>query len=242
MQISISPCEPAAGNAHFESHSPGCYESAFGALELSLRPNVEPVARVRYKGGPEADQELIDCLLAGNQAASRRFVHRFEKLIYRQLYELSVPREDHADLFQEVFLRLWEKDCRRLRRWQGGEGNLLSSYLRVVVRRLIYDALRTRAASIPVVEIAPEWDETAVDPERLLLSKEKQAAILCVLEDLSARDAELLRRRHYRAESYREIAAGMSMTVNHVGVALARAEQRLKAGLCTRYSDLFETP
>ncbi len=38
--------------------------------------------------------------------------------------------------------------------------------------------------------------------------------------------------------SYREIAAAMDMTVTNVGVALARAEGRLRALVLERYPDL----
>jgi RNA polymerase sigma factor (sigma-70 family) len=45
---------------------------------------------------------------------------------------------------------------------------------------------------------------------------------------LSERDRDLIHRRYYQEESYREIAEALGLTVNHVGVALFRAESRLK--------------
>jgi RNA polymerase sigma factor (sigma-70 family) len=56
-----------------------------------------------------------------------------------------------------------------------------------------------------------------------------QAGLLkMALENLRERDRELIHRRYYLDESYREIAEALGMTVNHVGVSLFRAESRLK--------------
>jgi RNA polymerase sigma factor (sigma-70 family) len=53
-------------------------------------------------------------------------------------------------------------------------------------------------------------------------------ALKAALQKLSDRDRDLIHRRYYLEESYREIGIALGMTVNHVGVALFRAESRLK--------------
>ena len=58
------------------------------------------------------------------------------------------------------------------------------------------------------------------------------------LGNLSMRERELIHRRYYREESYREIAEALGITVNHVGVALLRAESRLRAVLQKHRADL----
>jgi RNA polymerase sigma factor (sigma-70 family) len=93
---------------------------------------------------------------------------------------------------------------------------------------------------LPVEDVALAGGEPEADPESLLLSQEQQEAIQQALEGLRQRDRDLICRRHYRGESYKEIAAGMGMTVAHVGVALARAEQRLKSAFSALYPDLCE--
>lgn len=186
-------------------------------------------------GTETTDFELIERLLNGDPTAPGRFVRRFERLIHRLLHTQGVSAQDHEDLFQEVFLRLWERDFYRLRLWRGREDSLFSSYLRVLVRHLICDLYRKRGTIDP----EPSWGTPLRDPETLLLSREQTEALEQALEKLSERDRELIVRRHLREESYREIATGMGLTVNHVGVALARAEKRLKADLHRSYGDLF---
>jgi RNA polymerase sigma factor (sigma-70 family) len=67
------------------------------------------------------------------------------------------------------------------------------------------------------------------DPESQLIAAEEAARIRRCLERLSSRDRELLERRHSLGQSYREIAAALRMTVVNVGVALGRAEARLRS-------------
>jgi RNA polymerase sigma-70 factor (ECF subfamily) len=48
------------------------------------------------------------------------------------------------------------------------------------------------------------------------------------LHDLSPRDQELIRLKHFEDLSYREIAERLGLTVTNVGVSLSRAENRLR--------------
>jgi len=240
MSILVSLPERTGGNTRPGSQATERFERSGGALDLSL--SLEDRTSVGRKTSRQemADQDLICHLLNGDRAASGRFVHRFERLIHRQLHDLHVPLQDHEDLFQEVFLHLWEHDCRRLRLWQGRGRGLFSSYLRVVIRRLICDVRRARAVPLLVEDLALVGGEPEEDPERLLLSQEQQSAVLQALDGLRQRDRDLIFRRHYRGESYKEMAAGMGLTVGHVGVALARAEQRLRDAFRACYPDLRE--
>ena len=48
------------------------------------------------------------------------------------------------------------------------------------------------------------------------------------LRQLSPRDQELIRLKHFEELSYREIGQRLGLTVNNVGVSLSRAEGRLR--------------
>ena len=56
----------------------------------------------------------------------------------------------------------------------------------------------------------------------------RAGGLKAAIGQLSERDRDLIHRRYYLEESYREIADALGLTVNHVGVALFRAESRLK--------------
>ena len=67
-------------------------------------------------------------------------------------------------------------------------------------------------------------DDDFNDDDEDDLPEEDRAAIA----RLSERDRDLIHRRYYQEQSYRQIADALGLTVNHVGVALFRAESRLK--------------
>jgi len=67
---------------------------------------------------------------------------------------------------------------------------------------------------LPATEMRSDWGRVG--------------ALKAAIGKLSERDRDLIHRRYYLEESYREIANALGITVNHVGVALFRAESRLK--------------
>ena len=199
------------------------------------------VAGQEYK----TDQELVAAVLRGDTAAERQFVLRFQRLIYAVLHRMRLEGDEIEDLFQQVFLHLWSRKRHCLRKWQGlGKGEF-SSFLSVVIVRVAQDHLRRRRAQSRLEVDSLDADLTdephaVMDLTLSLERAEQRAAILRVMGKLATRDAELLQRRYYGEQSYREIASGMGLTVNHVGVALTRAEKRFAQRLRAAASELFD--
>lgn len=202
------------------------------------------------KGDPQDDRRLIDRILRGDRAAQEEFVHRFGGLIYAILRANGLSAEEKEDLFQQVFLRLWDQDHRRLRQWRGGGGGKFSSFLGILVARLVYDHKRCLSRRPPLAgqgttrdrdRLPPDLPAPGPDPVTALCHHQQKAAIESALRQLSARDAELITLKHFREQSHREISNRLGMTPNHVKVALSRAEDRLRKGLYRSYPDLFAT-
>jgi len=206
----------------------------------------------REVGGDEHpfgdDRRWLDRILGGDPyQAWEEIFHRFSALVKRVLMANPRIRAEglEEDGLQEIFITLQKDDFARLRKWRGDAS--LDSFMRVVVQHLAQDFLRSegRARMVPLGpddEVPPRIDpparpptpEVIIDLERIL-----QAARECQ-EGLSPRDQKLIELKHTQELSYREIADRMRMTVNNVGVALGRAEVRLKRCLQERYPDFFE--
>ena len=177
------------------------------------------------------DQELVRLVIDGERAAADEFVVRFSRYVYSILHRnLGVDPDTADDLFQAVFVHLFEDDCRRMRLWRG-EGDF-AVYLGPIVRNLALGHLRGRQA---------REDPDGLDFDSLVGSEptpEEEAAILehyellqAAVRQLRPRDRELYRLRYEEQRSYRDIAETLGMTVNHVGVALLRLEVRLERGI-----------
>ncbi|GEM_PF-2399136 len=190
------------------------------------------------------DRELWERALRGDPRAQCDFVARFSRLIYKTLHAAGVPRDDIDDVYQSVQVHLWSDGGRRLRLWRGD--GALGAYVATITARYAHaDRQRRRREAPPAPLTLPTaqngnaladpaayaaWEpvDPAPGPEERLLRQEQSAAVRALLRGLPGRDADLLRRRYQDGQSYAEIADALGMTVGHVGVALFRAEARLR--------------
>jgi RNA polymerase sigma factor (sigma-70 family) len=186
-----------------------------------------------------SDRRLIDRMIEGDPEAKEEFVSRFRKFIYHLLIENGLSEEDREDLFQQVFVHLWEQDYRRIRQWKGTETFL--AWLRYVVKNLISDHRRNGSSRREILcDLAPciaEADENT-QVQQFYVSQQSRA-VTATLRRLSSYDAELVVRRFYYGQSYREMASAYRLTVGHLGVHLHRARNRLWRCLRREYPDLF---
>lgn len=115
------------------------------------------------------------------------------------------------------------------------------------MRRLAYDYLRAHLQPRPEGGKDPSGEDpkgseppgSALEGMEVLIIRERRHAIREALQNLSPRDRELIERKHSEEQSYKEIAKAMHLTVNNIGVALSRAEKRLRQILRKRYPALF---
>jgi RNA polymerase sigma factor (sigma-70 family) len=131
---------------------------------------------------------------------------------------LGLSPADAEEVFQRFLIHLWEDDWRRLRSWSGR--GTLKAYLSTMIRNLGRDYLRELSTdeSLDGLQI----------PSDVFYRQDRTRRIRDAIACLSTRDQQLIHRRHELGESYKEIAEGLGMTVGHVGVALSRAEKRLR--------------
>jgi RNA polymerase sigma factor (sigma-70 family) len=119
------------------------------------------------------DRELVRAVTEGDRRAAEIFVVRFTRYVHSILHrDFELSKEIAEDLYQEVFVRLWDDNYRRLRNWRG-EGDF-AGYLGPIVRNLALEHFR-RAGRDPL----PDRDspEAREDPMDLEPTPEEQAAV-----------------------------------------------------------------
>ena len=174
------------------------------------------------------EADLIRSVINGDLNASRVLVNDYCRRAYNIAlndFELDMTTAD--DIFQDLCIHLIANDFRVLRKWSGTSP--LSAYFRTIIRNLIRDHLRKRTEDTMGPSDLPESIEQAdmPDPEQRVISEELADCIRNAMEILKSRDRELITLRHWKDFSYAEIASTIGITINNVGVALLRAEQRL---------------
>ena len=196
----------------------------------------------------EEDRQLIDSILAGDPHAWDNIIRRFSDMVWRILRgRFRLSKDDAPDIFQEIFVALQKDDFRRIRQWRGAVP--LDAYMAVVLSRLTQDILRTTRRKTEATQDPPA-DSGGRDPSQEIpdrgpdillvmeLAERRHAANTC-WERLGPRDQELLNLRYDLELQYRGIADRLQMTVNNVGVALGRAEERLRQCLRQHFRELF---
>lgn len=185
------------------------------------------------------DRLLIDRVLNDDDDAKEEFVARYRKLIYSLLITGNLPVDEREDLFQQVFVHLWEQDYRRLRLWSGTER--FAAWLSCIVKHLVADHWRNQARcnAIPCALADGNVESVEYLGMQRVYASHLTAVVGDALRRLSHSDKDLMIRRFYRGESYREMAAASQRTIGHLGVSLQRAEIRMRRLLIKEYPDFF---
>ncbi len=167
---------------------------------------------------PKEEQQLMEGLRVGDDAAVRALYARFGRPVYGLGLRLLGSRESAEELTQDVFLTAWRKAAR----FDPTRGRL-STWLMTIAHNLAVDRLRRETGvSRPTLVLVDEVpDAPGIDEEAVLI--ERDTAIRC-LESLSDAERRLVARAYFRGLTAREIAESD-------GVPLGTVKTRLRSAM-----------
>jgi RNA polymerase sigma-70 factor (ECF subfamily) len=144
--------------------------------------------------------------------------------VWRTAYRLLNNRADADECMQEAFVTaVWLSRRKEIRSW----GGLLH---RLVTARAL-DRLRSRIRESARQEEVADWamiPSGDPPPDRAACNGELVDRLRACLARLPARGAEAFCLRFLNEMSYEDIAQQLHVSVNHVGVILNRARERLR--------------
>lgn len=121
-----------------------------------------------------AELALVRRAVGGDADALRALVHLLRPVVQTEVaWSLQRfaprgrgrdPRQETADLVQEVFLALLENDARILSAWDPARGRGLGSFVQLVARHQVASVLRSHKRC-PWTEDPTPLDDMALDPE-----------------------------------------------------------------------------
>ncbi|HSL11648.1 MAG TPA: sigma-70 family RNA polymerase sigma factor [Actinomycetota bacterium] len=168
---------------------------------------------------PTEERQLMDALLAGDEAAVRALYARFGRPVYAMGLRLLGTREAAEELTQDVFLTAWRKAAR----FDPSRGRL-STWLMTIAHNLAVDRLRRETGvtrpNLVLVDEVPDVPG-AHDEEALVMERDAAVRALSTLTDAERR---LLARAYFRGMTAREIAESD-------GIPLGTVKTRLRAAL-----------
>lgn len=153
----------------------------------------------------------------------------FRRKVFGLAYSFLRDREAAEDVAQEVFIKVW----RALPRFDGRAS--MSTWIYTITRNASLSALRARRAhsslSVPEVMEAVEAMEAmeAIDAAPSADVIVDRAAILRLVDQLPAKQRQVIMLFYMEAQSHEEVATMLAMPVGTVKTLLHRARARLSA-------------
>lgn len=186
---------------------------------------------------PEAKDEvsLIHRAQAGDRAAFDALVRAYDREVLRLAVRV-VGTEEAADLYQEVFLKVYRSLVRF--RFQSSFStwlyrvvmNVCLDYLRRQKRRMEVQSPTEDDSKVEFFQTVSE-DRPTLDPERSVHAKEIESRIRAAIGDLSPRERMVFELRHYEGLKLRAIGEICGTTEETAKNCLFRATQKLRLAL-----------
>ena len=148
-------------------------------------------------------------------------MRRYARLIVAAVRGFVQGPGEVEDLTQEVFVRLCRDDFRLLRSYDPARASL-STWLTIVSRSTVRDALRRRRADMVPIETVPEG-RLAIDPVEPVQKLKLPEALL------SPRQREILAMLYDREMDVAEVAAALGIDPQTVRSAHHKAMLKLRA-------------
>lgn len=187
-----------------------------------------PYPKVRTSDSLDADLQLVERCLAGQQSAWEDLVRVHTRRVYSICYRFTSSDSEAQDLSQDVFLRVFKN----LRSFRAGEG-LFVVWLTRLTRNLLIDHYRrTRMdrATESIEDQATPLEETTgsiARTEGMLAGREASELLQGALQKLSPELRETVILRDLEELEYREIAQILNVPEGTVKSRLNRGRAEL---------------
>jgi RNA polymerase sigma-70 factor (ECF subfamily) len=176
----------------------------------------------------DAESQLIERCLAGEEGAWDEMVRGYTRRVYSVCYRFTGSAGEAQDLTQEVFLRVF----RTLKSFRFGEGSFLV-WLNRLTRNLLIDHYRRTKldrATDSIEEQLPRLEETGAVSSRtdsMLAGREASELLQSALLKLSPDLRETVILRDLQELEYREIAEVLNVPEGTVKSRLNRGRAEL---------------
>jgi RNA polymerase sigma-70 factor, ECF subfamily len=193
-----------------------------------------------------SEQDLVDRLRAGDEAAFSELVRRYQRLMLR--VARGYVRTDA--IAEEVVQEAWVAVLRGLERFEG-RSSFKTWLLRIVANRAMTQGVK-EARSVPFAALEDD-DEPGVSPERFrpagepgagawsappeawpedrLLASETRAVISEAIDELPGLQRAVVSMRDVEGWSSEEVQEALGISASNQRVLLHRGRQRVRAAL-----------
>lgn len=218
-----------------DTSSPVAPSSPLPAFIEAFEPAPDPTS-------VEAEVELLERLVAGEERGWREFNARYSRLIYRCITRVTgrfapvVSAEDVREIYAMLCLQLLANDKHKLRSFEPNRGNKLGSWLGLLAIHTAYDYLRRvrREPRRGCVTEAEGISSELPDPFESLVLRERAHLVADMLAEFSEKDREFIALYYGEGLDPVEVADRMEISVKTVYSKKHKIRARLEAILTER--------
>jgi RNA polymerase sigma factor (sigma-70 family) len=209
----------------------------------------EPVPTAAYQRG----QDFIQRCIAGEPGTRDEFVTEYSGLIRFAIAAvlrhrgIQLLREEIDDLTHNVIVSLFDRDCRKLKMYEGRNQASFATFVRVCATRLTLDHLRYRQRR-PAIAVDHQSGEDARDllaeapdpnhgPEARTALTEDVATLKRLVALLPAREQLLVRLHFVDGLDIPDVAKVLGITENATHVLKSRVRAKLRGQMHAEAGD-----
>lgn len=172
--------------------------------------------------------DLVQRCLNGQQNAWDQLVEAYGKLVYAVPTRLGLQQQDAEEVFQAVFLRLFE----RLPRLRSHDHRSLTAWLTITSRRETWRLIRRKGLDRERCETdgAQGCERTEPDPLEVAMASEQVTLLQRALQLLKPTERRLIKALYLQegANDYSSIARRLGMPLGSVSPTRGRALTKLR--------------
>jgi RNA polymerase sigma-70 factor (ECF subfamily) len=179
------------------------------------------------------DREYVQRLIAGDLDTEANFAGYFESLLSLKLRMRLRSREMIEDVKQETFLRV----IKTLRQ-RGGLDNpgSLGAYVNSVCNNILFETYRGQAKDPG--ELPEDLESGEEDAYSSLVSRERTQQVRQVLEELPAKEREILKQLFFEQRDKDEICRSLRVDRGYLRVLIHRAKTRFRDALLKKHESV----
>ncbi|NET36290.1 MAG: sigma-70 family RNA polymerase sigma factor [Cyanothece sp. SIO1E1] len=177
----------------------------------------------------EADQQLVEEVLKGNQSAFRQLVERYKDYVFTVCFRVLQQREEAEEASQDVFIKVY----RTLGSFE--QKSKFSTWLYTVAYRTALDKVRTRKKGNISIDQEDNYlqipDQENRGAEQMINTELLKAQLIAAIRQLKPQDAAVVTLFYLKEKSIKEIVEITGLTTTNVKTKLHRTRESLRKHL-----------
>lgn len=169
------------------------------------------------------NKNLIQKVLTGDNSAALEFIKLAEPLVWGALFKYDqLSEEEREDLFQEVFLKLFNNNKKRIKLWKGK--SKFSTYLYMITMNTTLDYLKS--AGYNRTKNSKNSENIQIESYNLEFSD--LFSLRQAFNVLKTSEKEVIELYYFKQFKEKEIAEELNKSINTISSLKYRALQKMK--------------